>query len=383
MINQKRYSKYKKRKMTYKIAVDARPLSSAVTGISRSISKILENIDYPFEFFLLSHLPIHNDFKYLLEKKNVFWKTLQITFFSIKGWSWYLVDLPYYLNYTLKPDIYWGTQQTLPFFLKRSIKTIVTIHDFVAFFYPKSMKKLALYQQKFFLKRSLKKVDLIICVSKATETDLKNLFPFVKKVNTIYWGFDRPKTIQNIKNSLLEKKFILAVSTIEPRKNYSTLLEAYYNYFLSDTKEPYLLIIIGRKGWESKQFYKRLEELKGRTQTIFVLENISDEILYNFYKHCAFFCLSSFYEGFGLPVVEALSFCKRVILSDIPVFREIAGKYATFIPSNDIQKWSATIKYFVELHRKKTLKPTRCTALQSWRQTANLYGEAFKSLISS
>lgn len=368
----------------YKIAVDARPLSSSVTGISRTISKIIENIDFPFEFYLLSHLPIHKDFVYLLEKKNVHWKVLRITFFSKKGGSWFLIDLPYYLNYFLKPDIYWGTQQTIPYFLKKTIKTLITLHDFVAFFYPESMKTLALYQQKFFFKNSLKTANQIVCNSKSTAKDLNKLFPFINNVNVIYHGFDKPKIIKKIEHPLLKKNFILAVSTIEPRKNYITLLEAYFNYFLSEKKEPYYLVIIGKKGWESESFYKRLEEIQNRTKTVFILENISDQALYNFYQNCAFFCLPSLYEGFGIPVIEALSFSKHLILSDIPVFREIAETYATFLPPNDIQNWSKMIKQYVELHRKKRLKPIQFNHSQfSWKKSAKYYKDCFNSLISS
>lgn len=367
-----------------KIAVDARPLSSAVSGISRLISKILENLDKDFEFYLCSHLPIHRDFENLLKKPNLHWKTLRITPFSKKGWTWYLTDLVYYLNYRLKPNIFWGTQQTIPFFLKSSIKTMITICDFVLYFYPDSMRKIALYQQKFFLKSSFKKANLSICISKTTMEDAIRFFPFVKNIRAIPLGFDMPKKIKKIENPLLKSNYILAVSTIEPRKNYSTLLEAYYDYYTKEKEEPYSLFIIGKKGWESKEFYDKLEKIQKQTNKIFVLDNVSDQELYNFYQNCAFFVMPSLYEGFGIPIIEALCFNKNVLISDIPVFREIARDYATYIPPKDIEAWSIAIQNFVNLHRNNKLKLVNFDPLQvSWKNTANLYKEAFNSLISS
>lgn len=367
-----------------KIAVDARPLSSSVSGISRLISKILEMIDEDFEFFLFSHLPIHQDFENLLTKPNIHWKTLRITPLSKKGWTWYLTDLVYYLNYELKPNIFWGTQQTIPFFLNSSIKTLVTICDFVLYFYPNSMRKIALYQQKFFLKRSLKRANLSICISNSTMEDAIRFFPFIKNIRAIPLGFDMPKEIKKIDNPLLRSNYILAVSTIEPRKNYSTLLEAYYNYYMKEKEEPYSLVIIGKKGWETKEFYNRLEKIQKITNKIFVLDNITDIELYNFYQNCAFFVMPSLYEGFGIPIIEALCFNKNVLISDIPVFREIGKDYANYIPPKDIEAWSLAIQNFVKLHRNHKLKPVNYDSNQvSWKNTAKLYKEAFNSLISS
>ncbi|MFN3603287.1 MAG: glycosyltransferase family 4 protein [Leptonema sp. (in: bacteria)] len=370
--------------MIYKIAVDARPLSSSISGISRMISKILENLDLPYEFYLFSHLPIHQDFENLLKKRNIHWKTLKITPLSKKGGSWFLWDLPYFLNTYLKPNIFWGTQQTIPLFLNNSIKKLITVLDFVSYYYPHSMRKIAFYQQKFLLKRSFQKADLNICISKSTAKDLKKIFPFAKNVQVIPVGFDKPKKIVKSKNPLLKTPFILAVSTIEPRKNYSTLIDAYYEYYLQEKKDPYSLVIIGKKGWETKEFYSHLEEMQSRTKKIFILENISDDELYNFYQNCAFLCMPSLYEGFGIPIIEALSFSKNVIVSDIPVFREVAGKYAKFIPPLEVKKWSEAIYQYVELHRKGKLRPVSFNSkLVSWKTISESYKAAFNSLISS
>jgi len=363
------------------IAVDVRPLSSPISGVSRTISKIIENIKDEFEFHLFSHLPYHKDFENLIKQDNVVWNH-SYNFITKKGGLWYTIDLPNIIR-KLKPDIFWGTQQTIPPTIPKSIRTVLTIHDFVSILYPKSMRKIALLQQRFLMNSSIKKADILICNSKQTENDLKNFYPVIKKTMVIPWGFDLPKNHQ-LQNIVPVKNYILAVSTIEPRKNYTTLIEAYYKYYLSETQEPYNLIIVGRRGWESKKFYQRLEELQQKTGTIILLDGVQDEQLYSLYQNSAFFCMPSLYEGFGIPVLEALCFQKKVIVSDIPCFREIAQGYGTFLPPQDIDQWATTITKFVELHRKKQLPPSKFPSEKwSWTNVANRYREVFNSLISS
>lgn len=364
------------------IAVDARPLSSPVSGISRSISKIIENIKDDYEFHLFSHLPYHKDFEYLIKQENVIWNQSH-NFITKKGGLWYIFELPKILK-KLKPDIFWGSQQTLPPFISDKIPTILTIHDFVAIYYPQSMKKIALLQQKILLRYSIYHANILVCISKQTENDLKKLYSNIKKpIITIPWGFDLPLEKKKTIN-LPVQNYILAVSTIEPRKNYSTLLEAYYKYYINETDEPYYLVIVGRKGWETKKFYQRLEELQEKTKSIIILDGIQDEQLYQLYKNAAFFCMPSLYEGFGIPILEALSFQKNVLLSDIPVFHEIADGYGVFIPPNDVNLWASYIDKFVKLHRKNQLPKIKFPIQDwSWKNIANRYKEVFNSLISS
>ncbi|GIX41933.1 MAG: mannosyltransferase [Leptospiraceae bacterium] len=366
----------------YIIAVDARPLSSPVSGVSRTISKIIENIKDDFEFHLFSHLPYHKDFEYLIKQENVIWNHSH-SILTKKGGLWYILELPNILK-KLNPDIFWGSQQTIPPFISKNIKTVLTIHDFVAIFYPKLMKKISLLQQRLLMNSSIIKADTIICNSKQTAHDLKKLFPNLKhQIYIINWGFDLPKNVK--KNQLFPiQNYILAVSTIEPRKNYSTLLEAYYKYYLSETQDPYYLVIVGRRGWESKKFYKRLEELQEKIGTIIILDGIHDDQLYTLYENAAFFCMPSLYEGFGIPVLEALCFQKNVLISDIPCFHEIAEGYGTFLSPTDVEQWAIEIEKHVELHRKNQLPKIKFPYEQwSWKNIANRYKEVFNSLISS
>ncbi|MCS7206167.1 MAG: glycosyltransferase family 4 protein [Leptospiraceae bacterium] len=367
--------------MPHLVAVDGRPLSSPVSGISRLISKIIENFDMDFEFHLFSHLPIHDDFKFLLKKPNVVWHENQSLF--KKGGSWYIFHFPREIR-KLKPKIYWGTQQTIPPFLSKNIKKVLTILDFVSYYYPDSMRKIALFQQRLLMRQSFQKADFFISISHQTQDDLVKLYlkNHKKHLKVIHLGFDPPKEFSKEIPISIKQPYILSVSTIEPRKNYTTLLEAYYQYYQQEKEQAYSLVIVGKRGWETSSFYKKLDEFTKKTQSIYVLDNINDQQLYSLYYHAAFFCMPSLYEGFGLPVLEALSFQKHVILSDIPCFKEIAKDYGIFLSPYDTKAWAETIKDFVQLHRNQKLPPVNFpTELWSWKKVAQNYKEVFNSLI--
>lgn len=364
------------------IAVDARPLSSSTTGISRIISKVIENINDTFTFHLFSHLPVHEDFRYLLKQENVIWH--ENTSFLKKGGSWYILHLPLLMK-KLKPDIFWGTQQTLPPFLPGTTKKILTVLDFVALRYPDSMRKIAYFQQTLLMVGSFRKADYFISISHQTQEELIQFYLRKMKkpasaYKVIHLGFDVPESIKELPFLKEIHPYILAVSTIEPRKNYLTLLEAYYAYFQEEREQPYNLVIVGKKGWETDHFYRRLQELQQKTKSIYIMDTIRDDELYSLYYHSAFFCLPSLYEGFGLPVLEALCFQKPLLLSDIPVFHEIAEGYAVFLPANDTGAWKEKIKEFVTLHRKGKLPPVNFPKEEwSWKRVASSYKEVFSS----
>lgn len=181
----------------------------------------------------------------------------------------------------------------------------------------------------------------------------------------------------------IQGPYILSVSTIEPRKNFGLLLEAYLKYHRSEAEAPYSLVLAGRRGWESREFFARLDQIQQETGSVFVLEGLRDDQLTALYEDASFFCLPSLYEGFGITLLEALSFGKTALVSDLDCFHEIAGEKARYLPAGDVDAWALALKQQVERHRSGSLKDVDFdVAAWSWKETAEIYRAAFKELAS-
>ncbi len=183
--------------------------------------------------------------------------------------------------------------------------------------------------------------DKIIAISEYTKKRLVHFFPFVDKdkIEVVYCGNRDTLSGYEDKFSCIEKygvvtgDFFLAVGTIEPRKNYETLLKAFKKY-LDCTDKPKKLCIAGGYGWLEDDFHNKIQAL-GLENDVIVTGYVSEEELANLYRHCFAFVYPTWYEGFGLPVLEAMNFEKPVITSNVTSIPEVAGNGALLVdPGN-------------------------------------------------
>ncbi|MDE7310466.1 MAG: glycosyltransferase family 4 protein [Eubacterium sp.] len=212
-----------------------------------------------------------------------------------------------------------------------SAKKIVTIYDVCFMDYPEyttEANRLFCYQGTL---DAMLFADKVIAISNYTKDRLLHFFPSVPKdkVEVIYCG-NRDTLLAEQENRrvlerfrLREGTYFLSVGTIEPRKNYGTLLKAYKRY-KELSKNDKKLCIAGGYGWMQENFTKEIESL-GLAQDVVVTEYVSDAELANLYRYCFAFLYPTWYEGFGLPVLEAMNFGKPVIVSDVTSIPEIVG----------------------------------------------------------
>jgi glycosyltransferase involved in cell wall biosynthesis len=181
-------------------------------------------------------------------------------------------------------------------------------------------------------KRSLKRADKVIAISEFTKSEIIKYYNWInpKKIIVNYCGYD-PKNmlvdlslndqlIHEIYN--IKSKFILALSSLVSRKNTITILKAYKE--LLNSNNNYKLVLVGKKDNDTDLLSTYIKE-----------NNLVDKIIFTgyvpnnhigwFYNNCEVYVSASLYEGFGIPNIEAYGVSKRVILSDIPVYREIFG----------------------------------------------------------
>lgn len=350
-MEKKEYSKNNMK--TIKIGVDARPFSTPVSGVGKMIHSALLDLgrDPSFEFYLFSHRDLHPSYSDLLKLPGIrFIKGEGIL--SKKGGLYFAIALPLQLR-KIDLDLFWGTQQVFPPFLSKETATVLTYNDLVAYRFPDTMRTLARLQQKFYLSRSIIRADKLLPISESTKNEVAEFFGIPReKMQVVYPGIELSEFKELLKKKpgeridSLPKKYFLSVSTVEPRKNYQFLYRAYLEYSKSVKKnQKYAWVIGGKAGWEDPEFIKTLRSQESKDAGIFWIESPSDVELAHLYQKCSLFLFSSLYEGFGIPLLEALSLQKPAIVTDLSVFKEIGGKQIQYLKLEE-ELWAQALLDF-------------------------------------
>lgn len=211
-------------------------------------------------------------------------------------------------------------------------KKVVTLYDVCFLEYPEyatEANRLFCYKGTL---DSMLFADKIIAISQYTKERLLHFFPSVdeKRVEVVYCGnrdtLLHERADENIirKYDLSRDEYFLAVGTIEPRKNYGTLLKA-YKIYKNNRKNYKKLCIAGGYGWLQNNFKNDVIDL-GLTEDVIITGYVSESELSNLYRYCFAFVYPTWYEGFGLPVLEAMNFGKPVIASNVTSIPEIIGQ---------------------------------------------------------
>lgn len=222
---------------------------------------------------------------------------------------------------------------TLPFLKIKKCYNIFTIHDLRRIYFSESIFIKFLY--KFFFSFFLRSADNIIVVSHSIKKEILSYFNKLK-VSVIYNTIDyssfkkiNNKNLIKIKKKYnLPEKFILCVGHLERRKNYIRLIKAIN--ILNQDKEKINLVIVGQKSSETQKIQNIIEELKLK-KNIKIFNKLNDFEVRCFYKLSSLFVFPSTYEGFGIPILEAMASKTPMVLSNTDVFREITeNKYIYF-----------------------------------------------------
>lgn len=238
-------------------------------------------------------------------------------------------------------DAIFETAHFGPFNLPKRIKRLTMIHDLTPILFPQYHRFHSQLLQKVFLKRILRKADLIISNSQNTSADLVKVYPFTKsKIQTILLGRDtsfKPVTSRNyLDEHNISKPYFLYAGTNEPRKNLELLLDAYAEFRMKNEAEV-LLLIVGQQGWKTSRFYKKLREHKFNADII-LTGYVEKQELVEIYSNALVLVYPSHYEGFGLPILEAHSCGTQVICSNNSSLPEVGGDVAFYFDPNDVDE---------------------------------------------
>ena len=234
----------------------------------------------------------------------------------------------------IKPDLFWGPAHRLPIF-SISVPSAVTIHDLTWLRIPSSMRFRGYVGERLFMARSIKKANHIITISQTVRQEILSEFCIDKaKITAIHNASSLPVT--NSTKREVKEPYFLSVGTIEPRKNYVRLVEA-FEIFIKRHNTNHRLIIAGGKGWGLKSLRKCIlnSEIADRVDLIF---GPSDENLGHLYYGAFAIIQPSLYEGFGIPVIEAIGFGKPVLLSNIGAHQEILGSVGVYFSPTSLSE---------------------------------------------
>ncbi|OGG11292.1 hypothetical protein A2Z00_02305 [Candidatus Gottesmanbacteria bacterium RBG_13_45_10] len=312
-------------------------------GIGRYAYEILVHM---YSLLYRQRNPEHRIRVYLTSKplrdmppETFWWK------YYVRGPSilWTFIGLPLALA-TDKPKaaVVFSPTHYVPRFI--SMPRVMSIMDTSYLLFPNMFKKKDLFQLVHWTKYSVVKSQKICTISQYSKNAIMRAYGLPEnKVIVTYPGLsmlprkDKLTDTDFIHKYQLSKHFILSVGTIQPRKNYSRLIEAFSQFLLTNRQKfgEIQLVIIGKKGW----LYEKILEAPRRygvEEKVKFLDFVPDNELPVFYKHALCFALPSLYEGFGLPVLEAMAYGCPVVVSNVSSLPEIARKAGIYVDPKSV-----------------------------------------------
>ena len=282
----------------------------------------------------------------------------------------------------LHPDIVIEPCHFGPYLLPDKIKKVTIIHDLTPILFPQYHPRSSGLLHKLLLPGTIKKADLVITNSYNTRKDLVNYYPFAdRKTEVIYPGLKEVFNQNSKEAEYPERPYILHVGTIEPRKNISHLLAVFFQ-LKEHHQWPGNLVICGRKGWKTKNIYADLKKHKYK-KDIQCLDFVSEEKLRTLYQHATALVFPSHYEGFGIPLLEAMSQNCPIITNNNSCQREVCGDAAVYIENYDASTWAReTLRIFNDdsyRHQNKNNAQARVQKFQ-WQESARQMTKLIKDL---
>ncbi len=347
------------------------PLRVGSGEVSFELLKYLSEIDNKNEYSVF--LPVKPSADMPGESKNFKY----VVFHAKKLWT--LIGLSMKLkNYKL--DVFFSPTHYLPFMT--NAPSVISILDVSYLKFPQAFKRKDLYMLKYWGGFSIKKAKAIITISKSSRDDIIRSYHVPgDKVKVVYPGIkkDLRFKIKDLSMETLKKKFgiespyILFVGTLQPRKNIIRLIEAFSLLKEQGIKNEELqLVVVGRKGWMYEEILDAPAKYNVREKVKF-LDSVEDSDLPSLYKNALCFCLPSLYEGFGLPVLEAMQYGCPVVTSNVSSLPEAGGDAALYFDPENVQDIVRSLKLITEnskLREELIKKGYEQAAKFSWEKSA-------------
>lgn len=358
------------------------------TGVSRYNKELIEHlvkVDLKNEYILfgssLREASKLENFKKNLEKfPNVRFKIVRIppTLLEILWNKLHVFPIEKFIG---NVDIFHSSDWTEPPTSSKITKKITTVHDMIVYLFPATLHPKIIASQKRKLKWVKKESDFILTNSETTRQDvIKFLEIPPEKVKTIPFAASpvfKPQTEEQINLVLdkfkIKKPYILSVGTQEPRKNIAVLVDVFEKVY--QTRPKASLVLTGKHGWG--------KPLESGTKVI-TTGYVQEDELAALYSGCHVFVYPSLYEGFGLPILEAMACGAPVITSNNSSMLEVAKDTAILVDPRNKDQLASAIRFALDLSLENYQKMVRASldrARQySWAKTAKETLHIYKQL---
>lgn len=370
-----------------KIAVNTRfLLKDKIEGIGMYTQEIFKRVVQlmpEHEFYFLFDRPFSDEY---LFAKNITPVLVSPPARHPFLWYWWFeksipkVLREYKIDLFISPDGYASLNTEVP--------QIITIHDLAFEHYKKHTPFLVGRYYRHFVPKFCRKAATILAVSEFTKQDIKKRYGVdEKKIEVVYNGFDfesqetrvRSQTAED-KNPISKTPYFIFVGAVHPRKNVLGLLKA-FEYFKTTFSHTHKLLIVGRKAWMNRELEQFLNQMKFKDDVLWI-SNVEHKKVIQLTQESFALVYPSLFEGFGIPVIEAMSLGVPVITSNVSSLPEVAGNAALLVNPNDTNEIANAMNLLItnEGIRKDLMAKGKIRAQDfSWDESARKVVEIIKS----
>lgn len=362
-----------------------RDAKSGIQRVVRSILiQLLSNPPHPYQV-----VPIYWDGKTYRQASRFISKTLPKygKKFTEKNITDDIVDVScndIFLGLDLTAHLAPSTQASLKQFRNLGVEIFFVVYDILLVHHPEWWPDGLGQMFEKWLEIIAELSTGLICISRATATEVNEWLQSFSskraddlKVNSFHLGADiqqslpsdgLPKNAEEILSTIKQRTTFLMVGTVEPRKGYAQVLEAFK--LLWNKKLSINLVIVGKRGWNVDDLSKQLSECDANSDYFYWLNGISDEFLEKIYSTSTVLLAASEGEGFGLPLIEAAQNQLPIIARDLPVFREVAGTNAFYFNAQQPYELANALEEWLILFSENRIPTSDGLSWLTWEESA-------------
>lgn len=341
--------------------------------VAFELLKNIEKIDHQNKYLILlpsdplADLPKERDgWNYKILKPKKLWTRIALPWFLLKS--------------KIKPDVFFSPTHYSPWW--SPVKRVVTIFDLSYLHFPEMFEQKDLYQLTNWTKQSIQKSDQIVTISQSSKKDIVKTYKIdPKKVTVCYPGYNEEQFRKVNNKSEIEEvlhkykivgAYVLFIGTVQPRKNLKRLIQAMLKI------ENLKLVVVGKTSGEGRQAWK-FEEIVELPKKLDIEDKViftgfvpNEDMLY-LLNGAKAFVLPSLWEGFGIPVVDAMACGIPVVVSNVSSLPEVAGSAGLYVDPNSVDQIEQAIR-LISTDKKIHLKLSNLALKQakkfSWKKMA-------------